>query len=271
MGSRLVFLMLHRFTEQGLVCITQPHHAIIAGELARAWSNEQFGNFAPFDEVCLGASLHDIGWVKWEQKPTLNPETGYPHKFTQLPTQVHIDIWSSAKQLALPFGRYAALLVSLHGTGLYERFSNWRNSKEAKTIVQDFLNKEVAFQEQIINILNQDEYFAPYAAPSIIKRNQQLVATWDSLSIILCQGFTEKEEVTKVPTSDGETTLELTLLETKGNCNHIAVSPWPFQQSEVKLVYEGRLLPHTFDDEAAMQDYLNSNCWITLSTVLKPL
>ncbi|OKH54030.1 hypothetical protein NIES2101_08120 [Calothrix sp. HK-06] len=263
--------MLHRFTEQGLVCITQPHHAIIAGELARAWGNEQFGNFVPFDEVCLGASLHDIGWVKWEQKPTLNPETGYPHKFTQLPTQVHIDMWSSAKQLALPFGRYAALLVSLHGTGLYERFSNWRNSKEATTIVQDFLNQEAAFQEQLIYILNQDEYFAQYAVPSIIKRNQQLVATWDSLSIILCQGFTGKEQVAKVPTSDGETTLELTLLEKEGNCNHIAVSPWSFQQSEVKLVYEGRLLPHNFDEEVAMQDYLNSNCWITLSTVLKPL
>jgi hypothetical protein len=110
--------MLHRLSKEGLICITQPNHAWVSGELARAWGNEQFGQFVPPKEVCLVAEQHDIGWLLWEQAPTLNPKTGYPYRFTELQTRVHIDIWTGAKQLAMPLGRYVTLLVSLHGTGL---------------------------------------------------------------------------------------------------------------------------------------------------------
>ena len=85
--------MLHRLTKQGLICITQPNHAWLSGQLAQAWGNEDFGLLTPPKEVCLGAELHDIGWLHWEQAPTLNPKTGYPHNFTELSTQVHVDIW----------------------------------------------------------------------------------------------------------------------------------------------------------------------------------
>jgi hypothetical protein len=66
--------MLHRSSKEGLICITQPKHAWVAGELARAWGNEQFGQFVPTSEVCLAAEQHDIGWLFWEQAPTLNPK-----------------------------------------------------------------------------------------------------------------------------------------------------------------------------------------------------
>ncbi|KYC43426.1 hypothetical protein WA1_11350 [Scytonema hofmannii PCC 7110] len=262
--------MLHRFTELGLICITQPHHAWLAGQLALHWGNKQFGTLTPRVEVCLGAEIHDIGWLGWERSPTLNRETGYPHKFTELSTQVHIDIWSSAKQLAMPMGRYAALLVSMHGTGLYERFTSWQNSASSIQIVQDFLNREYEFQEKLINTLSHDEYYARYATREAIERNQKLVATWDTLSILLCQGFVDKQEVTQVPTVDGTIALQLTLRENKNNLSQITVSPWPFEQSEVNLVYEGRLLSSTFHDEKTMRDALMEDCWVTLKTTLKP-
>ena len=59
--------------------------AWVSGELARAWGNEEFGQFVPPKELCLAAEQHDIGWLLWEQAPTLNPETGYPYRFTELP------------------------------------------------------------------------------------------------------------------------------------------------------------------------------------------
>ncbi|KAF3890117.1 MULTISPECIES: DUF3891 family protein [Nostocales] len=262
--------MLHRFTEQGLICITQPHHAWLAGQLACAWGNEKFGTLAPRVEVCLAAEIHDIGWLEWEQSPTLNQETGYPHNFTELTTQEHINIWSSAKKLALPMGRYAALLVSMHGTGLYERFTSWQNSANSIQIVRDFLKGEYEFQEKLIAILNHDEYYTKYATREAIERNQKLVATWDALSILLCQGFTGKQEVTQVPALDSTNALQLTLVENKNNHHQITVSPWPFRESEVNLVYEGRLLPSTFKDEKRMRDTLMEDCWVTLSTILKP-
>ncbi|WP_017318249.1 DUF3891 family protein [Mastigocladopsis repens] len=262
--------MLHRSTKQGLICITQPNHARLSGQLAQAWGNEDFGQVAPKTEVCQGAELHDIGWIFWEQSPKLNPQTGYPYQFMELSTQEHIDIWSGAKHLVLPMGRYIALLVSLHGTGLYERFTSWQNSQTSTEIVQNFLEREYAFQEKLVAVLGNDEYYSPYTTPEVISRNRKLVATWDALSIILCQGFTSEAHVAQVPMSDGETTLKLTLKEVKDNHNLLAVSPWPFQHSEVDLVYEGRLLQQTFSDEKAMQEALMSACWVSVSTTLKP-
>jgi hypothetical protein len=262
--------MLHRSSKQGLICITQPNHAWLSGQLAQAWGNEYFGEFTPRVEVCLGAEQHDIGWLLWEQEPTLNLQTGYPHHFTELSTQVHIDIWSNAKKLALPLGRYVTLLVSLHGTGLYERFTSWQNSETSTQLVQDFLKREYAFQEQLIAILKNDKYYEPYMTSDVIERNRKLVATWDTLSILLCQGFGTEQQVTHVPTVDSETVLKLALVKNEDNHHQITISPWPFQESEVNLVYEGRLLPQRFSDETEMRKVLNSDCLVTLTTTLIP-
>jgi hypothetical protein len=50
--------MLYREETQGRIAITQPAHAWLSGQLARAWGNECFGEVAPWEEVCLGASAH---------------------------------------------------------------------------------------------------------------------------------------------------------------------------------------------------------------------
>ncbi|AUB41040.1 hypothetical protein COO91_07078 [Nostoc flagelliforme CCNUN1] len=50
----------------------------------------------------------------------------------------------------------------------------------------------------------------------------------------------------------------------------VIISPWVFEQSEIKLVYEGRLLQEIFKDEAVMREVLTSDCWVTLSSILIP-
>ncbi|BAZ65685.1 MAG: DUF3891 family protein [Pelatocladus maniniholoensis HA4357-MV3] len=263
--------MLHRFSKQELICITQPNHAWLSGQLAQVWGNEYFGDFAPRKEVCLGAEQHDIGWILWEQAPTLNPQTGYPHHFTELSTQEHINIWSHAKQLALVLGRYVALLVSLHGTGLYERFTTWQNSPTSTQIVEEFLKQEYLFQEQLIASLKKDAYYATHVTPEVITRNRKLVAIWDTLSIIFCQGMTSQQQlIHHVPILNGETTLDLTLLSNQDHHQQIVISPWPFQQNEVTLVYEGQLLRHIFSSEIAMREALMGDYGVTLTTTLKP-
>jgi hypothetical protein len=134
--------------------------------------------------------------------------------------------------------------------------------------VPEFLNNEYAFQQQLIASLLKDSYYAPYVTPQVIKRNQKLVATWDALSLILCQNASGEQQVEQVPTVDGETVLKLTHIN--DNPHQITISPWPFQESEVTLVYEGRLLRETFTDETAMREALMRDCWVTLSTILKP-
>jgi hypothetical protein len=260
--------MLYRTIDENRICITQPTHAWVSGQLAQAWGNELFGSIAPYQAVCLGAEQHDIGWIPWEAAPTFNPDTGYPHNFTEVAPEVHTKLWAGAKHLAMPMGRYAALLVSLHGTGLYKRFTHWKNSPKSTEIVEAFLKQEQGFQQQLIDHLKQDPAYATYVTPEAIARNQSLVATLDALSLAICMGVTGQRQVEQVPTAAGETTL--TLMPIANDPTDLSVEPWCFQTDELTVVLEGRMLKEKAVDEQEMRDQLATAPWVTLTARLRP-
>lgn len=257
---------MYRTLDEHRICITQPTHAWVSGQMAQVWGNQEFGAISPYEAVCLGAEQHDIGWVPWEASPTLNPTTGYPHNFTEIAPAVHTKLWAGAKYLAMPMGRYAALLVSLHGTGLYERFTQWKKSPESTRIVEAFLQQEKEFQQQLIQRLELDPAYAPYVTPETIARNQKLVATLDALSLAICMGVTKQREVEHVPTATGETTL--TLRQIADDPTQLAVEPWCFQPDQVTVTFEGRILKEPATDELTMRDRLANAPWITLTATL---
>lgn len=260
--------MLYRILDRDRIGITQPTHAWVSGQLAQAWGNERVGFFAPHAAVCLGAEQHDVGWVPWETAPTLNPATGYPHSFTEVPPEVHTQLWSGAKHLALPMGRYVALLVSLHGSGLYERFTHWKNSPATVPVVEAFLHQEKVFQQSLIAQLQQDPAYAPYVTGDAIARNRTLIALWDALSLAICMGVTAEKTFAEVPTASGETTLSL--ISIQGDPSQIQVEPWCFQAEHVTLVFEGRVFRHPMQDPAVFQEGLANAPWVTLTATLRP-
>ncbi len=260
--------MLYRILENSRICVTQPTHAWVAGQLAKAWGNELFGAIAPYPEVCLGAEQHDIGWVPWEEAPTLNPATGYPHSFNEVAPEVHTRLWAGAKHLAMPMGRYAALLVSLHGTGLYERFTHWQDPPESSRIVETFLKEEKAFQQELIARLAENPAYIPYVTPDAIARNQRLVATFDALSLAICMGVTEQRQFEGVPAKTGE--MSLTLTPIANDPSQLLVEPWCFQPDQVTVVFEGRVLQEESADEQTMRDRLDHAPWVTLTATLQP-
>ncbi len=260
--------MLHREDPNGLVVITQPVHAWIAAQLARNWGNAAFGTFAPWEEVCLGAEQHDLGMTAWERAPTLNPKTGRPHTFMNMPTLDHVRGWREAGRQALVQGRYTALLTSLHGASLYERYHDWlRDTPEEAQAVRDYLRDESAFQVELLAALRSDPAYAPYATPEVIVRNRRLVAAWDRLSLALCHGVHTPTTVPDVPTADSETTL--TLIAVDDDPGNVIVNPWPFRADTLRLICEGRRLPQTFTDETAMRAALATAPWITILTELR--
>jgi hypothetical protein len=260
--------MLHRKHSGELICITQPTHAWVAGQLARAWGNDHFGSFAPWEEVCLATLQHDIGWHRWEGAPTLNSTTGYPYSFTELPTAVSVDIWTRVKEVVTPLGRYPTLLISLHGTGLFQRYTSWQRSTEAIQLVEQYLSQEEVFQQHLVNVLQSDPHYECYANPTALARNRQLVATWDTLSLMLCMGVHEPRQVEQVPTATGETNLVLAPID--ANPTRITVAPWAFRSDSVTLVFEGRVLRQSFVSEEAMREALRTADWVTIMTTLTP-
>jgi Protein of unknown function (DUF3891) len=238
--------MLLRDDGDAVVVIGQPAHAWVSGQLARAWGNARFGEVTPREEVCLGAEQHDVGMAAWDLAPTLNPETGRPHSFMEMPIATHLELWTAAPSRLLAQSRYAALLVSMHGVALYERRNLDKLSAKDADAVRAYLAGQRALQAELIASLGAD--------PGEIRRNQRLVWTWDFLSLALCLGWAPTE-IGGVPSADEPVTLRL---------RDATMDPWPFAAERVVLQTEGRRLEGRFDDEAAMRAALAAAPWQTL-------
>jgi hypothetical protein len=146
------------------LCIGQASHAWISGQMARAWAEP----FEPREEICLAAEQHDVGMAEWDLEPTLNPETGLPHGFTEMPFEVHRDLWLAAPRKLVSQSAYAAALVSLHGTRLYEM-------RERTPEVEQFLQAQEEFRAGLGVVPSQ-------AASDLIWQ-------WDFMSLSLLLGW----------------------------------------------------------------------------------
>src|SRR5436190_9017162 len=153
---RTIAVMVLREDGDAVVAIGQPAHAWVSGQLARAWGNHRFPAPEPREEVCLAAEQHDLGMAAWDAEPRVNPETGRPQSFMEMPTDVHLELWTRAPRLALVQGRYAALLVSLHGTLLYEYRDFSKASEETRRAVEAYRADQAALQAELVRSLRED-------------------------------------------------------------------------------------------------------------------
>jgi hypothetical protein len=257
--------MLFRQLGDGILAISQPTHAAVSGQLAMTWGSQDFGALEPAAEVILGATLHDIGWLHWERVPTLNPETGLPRTFLQIPTRTHLDIWGPASRLALPFGRYVALLVSMHGTALYGFHDYTRDTDEEARDARAFVEQEERFQRDIIAQLRGDSIPAEWVSDEQIRRNQRLVATWDGMSLAICGGLNAPRTLRDVPAVEGVRDIVLT-----PHGDSVVVDPWPFAEECVTTRFEGRILAGTFTTDENLRTALQVAPWKTVTVTLQP-
>ncbi len=267
--------MMFRQTPDAWIGIPQPSHAWLSGQIIRAWGNAEFGDVEPYEEVCLAAEQHDVGWLAWEQAPTLDKRTGRPHGFRDLGIMAHTGIWRQGTAMAGVFGRYVALLVSLHGTGLYAAFEG---SAGDAAIVREFVSAQHAIQRRLMDGLRADPAMAGFAGNETIERNRRLARTADRMSIAICTGMGDMAVrsgeprvgiVRQVPTAAGETDLRLEAIG--GDLTRIAVHPWPFAAPSVPVTCEGIVLPaDPFTDEAAMRRALSDAARVTIAAELTP-
>ncbi len=173
------------------LAIGQPAHAWVSGQLARAWGNEAFPAPAPREPVCLAAEQHDVGWADADLAPTLDEE-GRPRSFVAVPRAEHVAIWRGAARRMLAQSRHAALLVSLHGTSLYDRYVDADAHPPAlAAAIRDYLAAERALQAELGAGLD----------PAVVDRGRRLLLALDGLSLALCHG--NAAELGDVPAAGG--------------------------------------------------------------------
>lgn len=210
------------------LAIGQASHAWLSGQLARAWGNQRFGAVEPWEEVCLGAEQHDVGWAEWDLDPKIDPETGRPYTFISLPLPEKLALWSGAARKMISQSRYAALLVSMHGTALYERWPP--RDPDDIALVERYLDEQHALQGKLADGLDPDQ----------VRRNQRLIFAWDYVSLALCLDWAPAE-VKDVPTADDSpVTVEL---DENGE-----LDPWPFRVDQLELKVDARRWNGSFED-----------------------
>ena len=243
--------MILRPDGDAVLAIGQASHAWLSGQLARAWGNDRFPVPAPFEEVCLGALQHDIGMADWDLRPERHPDSGLPRQFFELDRRTHLALWTAAPTRVLSQSRYAALLVSLHGTGLYERFPPRTDDPEIAHAVAAYLDGQRALQAQLAAEVG--------ATQEELARNQALLAIWDGLSLALCQ-----DQAPHVV--DGFT------LDRAGGAHDVfTLDPWPLDGGHLDLRVEGRRLADApYADEQALHAALDRAPVLTVGLALQP-
>lgn len=258
--------MLLRTEAVRVLAIAQQSHAWISGQLARAWGNDLFHSPQPWEEVCLATEQHDIGMAAWDLEPTLNPETGLPHSFLEMPLEVHLGLWSTAPDRLLGQSRYAALLVSMHGARLYRRRDLDELPAEQAEAVRSYLAAQTRFQRRIIESLERDPITEPWVKAPLLERNSQLVWTWDFLSLVICLDWAPRA-ARAAPGVDGPRDIEIV----PGPRPRTAVlDPWPFSVSALAVRCDARMLNRHFVSEHELRAELARAPWIRVEFEFLP-
>jgi hypothetical protein len=226
--------------------IGQPAHAWVSGQLARAWGGGSFPAPSPREPVCLAAEQHDVGWADADLTP-LRGSDGRPLSFVEYPRPAHVAIWRDAARRMLAQSRYAALLVSLHGTSLYERHVDVENQPpDVAELIRGYLDDQRALQEALAAGLD----------PGEVDRNRRLILALDRFSLALCHD--REAAIDDVPGAAGPATIHVEpagegaaggrdahddrAVPPGARTRRFTVGPWPFAQGGVVVGCEAHPL-----------------------------
>ena len=238
------------FNDQGPIrppvrlAISQPAHALISGEILRAWAEPLHR------DLVLAAEQHDVAWLDWEVSPTFDAATGRPHLFRDIGAAQHAPMWERGIDRALAaWGRRVALLVSRHGSTIYRRFSDRHRSAGAEGMAEDdraaadYLRRHQALQDGWAAALDLDA--------DAMTREADLLAFADTLSLVLCGAL-------PMPASIELMGRTIALAARPNDADTYSLDPWPFAADEITFEAEARALPPSgrFADEAAMRAWL---------------
>lgn len=132
--------MIRRDEGKSWLLISQMDHARIAGEIADVWGNETVPPLPLADVLAASVRHHDDGWKEWEAEPQVDPETGGPRNFTEMPMPEVTPIWMQSIEQAAKRDPLDGLWVSKHFTYLAEQARpGRRENKVEKGAIDAFL------------------------------------------------------------------------------------------------------------------------------------
>jgi hypothetical protein len=178
-----------------------------------------------------------------------------------------MELWTRSIRHMLHFGRYPALIVSMHFTALRKRQALY-NSSDGQDREREFLGQQARFQKELSDSLRACKTYARFVSPDLLERNSRLLAVWDWLSLVVLMGGPKPQLIPDVPASRGAVELEVQPLGSSPT--QFAIAPWPFRSESVELRCEGRMLPLRLSSAENLEQAYHEAPHVALSILLVP-
>lgn len=243
-----------------ILAISQPEHALVSGRILAAWAE-------PVDErVVLAAAQHDVAWLDWEAAPQFDVETARPREFRSIGAAEHAPMWERGVERALAaWGRRVALMISRHGSTIYQRFSDRHRSPGAISGAASAAEDECAAQDYLERHSLRQEGWARSLGLGLdeIVRDAELIAFVDTLSLVLC-GALPLPPLLNFGAAAIALSPHLHLTDT------LRLDPWPLAPDALTVEIEARPLPASgrLADDSAMRDWLADSARVSATFYL---
>lgn len=263
--------------EQGdeLILIRQTDHAVLSGFFAREWGNDLFQRPVPLESLRLAASEHDNGWREWELQPQLDPKTRLPYSFMSLPTDAHIQLYQRGIERLVKSDRYAALLVSMHASGLYDRaratipgFSAKYVKSTESDLVSNFLQSLKLQQLRLKVDLRGDLASKEFVQDNLLENNARRLEALDRLSLYFCLNSAPHDAtIENVPVDDHGSEVDWELRPS--GPQSVSLGPYPFRREPLEVSILIRRVPkRVYTDSADFQKTLARAAYTPLNFTL---
>jgi len=227
--------------------ISQVEHARVSGELAEHWgcaSEDRPPGVLPLadsHELLPAVYHHDDGWQPWELAPQVDPQTGLPLAFTEMPLAVALHIWRGSIERAQSIGPLAAWVVASHFVELLGH-SHEAENPLAIAWLQEYDSKRLSWLQSWLAASPVEH------TPAVAEQALHQLQLFDRLSLWLCMA--ERTSSQEFTTPGGPTIV----IAPGTDGRHFTVNPWPLLKSELALTVTGRIVParaYSSSDELA--------------------
>ena len=250
--------MIRRDAGDDWLLISQVEHARIAAEMAEAWGNEQFPPLPSRDLLIHAIRHHDDGWAEWERAPTVNPETGAPRDFLEMPIPGAAAIWTRSIDNCARQSPWCGLWVSRHFCHLAELAREHREHRSDRVAATAFLTAQQELQHQ------WRRQIGVYAEPPLESIGFEWLRWFDRFSLWLCCAERSLPESLPLPESG---VVHLTPCD----ATTIVLAPFPFRDATLRLTASAaRLGRQRFDSDDSLRAALQVASQSKLSWELQP-
>jgi Protein of unknown function (DUF3891) len=261
-------MIVRRVNDSKILAISQESHADIAAQFAAHWGGAEFARLEPYQSMVFGTTYHDSGHREMEASLPIDPSTGLPYNFRGAPPEVRNRESDGLNSLWIrQRDPYAALLVSMHHTGLrkrrYDTVAMRKDGIAAAPVEAPALTVDDAFRDLSdwqLEVAGELGLERPTARRAFW-HNYEMLQVFDLLSLYLCCDGYDGESmlpvaVTNVPLSPASDEHVELRIQPKGQ-DSLRISPYPLDESPLEItVLARKLAAHAGEPETeAKEDY----------------